>query len=171
LPDEWTAPEDAPAIDGSSVELTLAQWTALETAGAVFLPIAGQMTATYDSNAWTTTTTITEVGTYWTATPSNDKSDLNAIVLTIGDDGATVDADLYRRTYTAVRLVKEVPAFIRGDANNDGKVDAADIVYIIAFIKNGTKLPGFDDNGADADGSGKVDENDLIAIKNIVMNP
>ena len=57
------------------------------------------------------------------------------------------------------------------DVNHDGKVDAADIVYIIAFIKNGTKLPGFDDNGADADGSGKVDENDLIPIKNIIMTP
>lgn len=171
LPDEWTAPKDAPAIDGSAVEFTLAQWTVLETAGAVFLPIAGQMTATYDNSSWNTTTTFTEAGTYWTSTPSGDKSDLNAVVLTIGDEGATVNADLYRRTYTAVRLVKEVPAFIRGDANNDGKVDAADIVYIIAFLKDGTKLPGFDDKGADADDSGEVNENDLIVIKNIVMNP
>ena len=171
LPDEWTAPTGAPAIDGSAVALTLEQWTALETAGAVFLPAAGQMISTYDSGSWTTTTNLTEASTYWTSTPSGDKSDLNAIVLTIGDEGATIDADLYRRVYTAVRLVKEVPAIIKGDANNDGKVDIADIVYVVAFIKDGTRLPGFNEKAADADGSGEVDENDITAIENIIMTP
>jgi hypothetical protein len=171
LPDEWTAPTGAPAIDGSAVALTLEQWTALETAGAVFLPAAGQMISTYDSGSWTTTTNLTEASTYWTSTPSGDKSDLNAIVLTIGDEGATIDADLYRRVYTAVRLVKEVPAIIKGDANNDGKVDIADIVYVVAFIKDGTKLTGFNEKAADADGSGEVDENDITAIENIIMTP
>ena len=103
LPDEWTAPAGAPAIDGSAVALTLAQWTALETAGAVFLPAAGQMTATYDN---TTTTTLTEAGTYWTSTASDDDSGLKAFVLSFTDTDITLDADLNRRTYTAVRLVK-----------------------------------------------------------------
>ena len=129
------------------------------------------MTATYDNSSWNTTTTFTEAGTYWTSTPSGDKSDLNAIVLTIGDEGATIDADLYRRVYTAVRLVKEVPAIIKGDANNDGKVDIADIVYVVAFIKDGTRLPGFNEKAANADSNDKVDENDITAIENIIMTP
>ena len=171
LPDEWTAPDGAPAIDGSAVELTLAQWEALEKAGAVFLPAAGQMTATYDSNSWNTNTTLTEAGTYWTSTPSGDKSDLNAIVLTIGDESATVEGDLYRRVYTAVRLVKALPEPVKGDANNDGVVNAVDIVYVVAFLKDGTKLPGFSEKAANADGNDKVDENDIQAIKEIIMTP
>ena len=59
--------------------------------------------------------------------------------------------------------------YLKGDANYDGKVDAVDIVYAVAFIKDGTKLPGFNEKAADADDNGKVDENDIIAIKNIIM--
>jgi hypothetical protein len=134
LPDEWTAPTGAPAIDGSPVALTLAQWTALETAGAVFLPAAGQMTATYNSSSWTTTSTFTKAGTYWTATPSGDKSDMMAMTLSFDDTNATTDTDLNRRTYTAVRLVKAVTTAVditlyeEGSdnsqiiADNDGKL-------------------------------------------------
>ena len=169
LPDEWTAPDGAPAIAGTVVELTLAQWTALETAGAVFLPVAGQMTAVYDSDSRTTTTTITEVGSYWTATPSGDKSDLNAITLVIDNEGATVETDLYRRIYTAVRLVKAVAAFIKGDANGDGVVNVADIVCVVAY-RNGTTLPGFNLAAADIDGDGEVGDSDITAIKNIILS-
>ncbi len=59
--------------------------------------------------------------------------------------------------------------YLKGDANYDGKVDAVDIVYAVAFIKDGTKLSGFNEKAADADDNGKVDENDIIAIKNIIM--
>ena len=67
--------------------------------------------------------------------------------------------------------MKEVPAIIKGDANNDGKVDIADIVYVVAFIKDGTKLTGFNEKAADADDSGKVDENDINQIKMTIMTP
>ena len=65
--------------------------------------------------------------------------------------------------------MKEVPAPIKGDANNDGKVDAADIVYVVAFLKDGTKLPGFNEKAANADNNDKVDENDIKAIENIIL--
>lgn len=106
LPDDWTAPAGVPAIDGNPVALTLEQWTALETAGAVFLPAAGQLTSTYDSDSWKTTTTLTPAGTYWTATPSADASGLKAMILSFDDENVTVANDLNRRVMTAVRLVK-----------------------------------------------------------------
>ena len=102
IPDEWDA------IDGImlSEEMTAEQWAVIEQTGLVFLPAAGQMTSTYVD--YVTTTTVTEAATYWTSTPSGDKSDMNAIVLSINDAGTTVETDLMRRVMTAVRLVKDV---------------------------------------------------------------
>ena len=102
IPDEWDA------IDGImlSEEMTAEQWAVIEQTGLVFLPAAGQMTSTYVD--YVTTTTVTEAATYWTSTPSGDKSDMNAIVLSIDDAGTTVETDLMRRVMTAVRLVKDV---------------------------------------------------------------
>ena len=58
-----------------------------------------------------------------------------------------------RRLGCAVRLVKVVSDddYIVGDANNDGKVDAADIVFVVSYI-NGKSLPGFNEKAANADG-------------------
>ena len=102
IPDEWDA------IDGImlSEEMTAEQWAVIEQTGLVFLPAAGQMTSTYVD--YVATTTVTEAATYWTSTPSGDKSDMNAIVLSIDDAGTTVETDLMRRVMTAVRLVKDV---------------------------------------------------------------
>lgn len=165
LPDEWNAP-DGVII---SEEMTAEQWATIEKTGAVFLPAAGTLTVNMEGQTVATVNDVNVVGSYWSSTPS--KTDINAFAMTFTDPDVTPAVDTYRRIGSAVRLVKVAAAFIRGDANNDGKVDAADIVYVVAFIKNGTKLPGFDDKGADADDSGEVDGNDLIAIKNIVMNP
>ena len=100
LPDEWTAPDGILINNDMTAEL----WADIEKTGAVFLPAAGQLTTSYvDYNA---TTTVTDAATYWTSTPSGDKSDMNAIVLTISESDVTLDADLFRRVATAVRLVK-----------------------------------------------------------------
>lgn len=61
--------------------------------------------------------------------------------------------------------------YLKGDANNDGKVDVEDIVYVVAFLKNGTILPDFNEMAADADGSGEVGKSDIEAIKEIIINP
>lgn len=55
-----------------------------------------------------------------------------------------------------------------GDANNDGKVNAADIVYVVSFLK-GKVLPGFNEKAADADLSGNISEVDISEIKNIIL--
>lgn len=59
--------------------------------------------------------------------------------------------------------------YLKGDANNDGKVDVEDIVYVVAFLKDRTRLPGFNEKAADADGSGEVGESDIETIKEIIM--
>ena len=101
LPDAWTAPTGLMLTE----EMTAEQWAAIEQTGVVFLPAAGQLTTTYvDYNS---TTTVTEAGTYWTGTPSGDKSDMKAFVLSFTDTAVTLDADLVRRVATAVRLVKD----------------------------------------------------------------
>ena len=106
LPDAWKAPEGAPALSGDAVTITADDWALLETGGAVFLPAAGQLTSTYVN--YQTTTTVTEAGTYWTSTPSDDESGWKAIALTIGDTDVSLDTELNRRVATAVRLVKAV---------------------------------------------------------------
>lgn len=174
LPDDWTAPAGVPAIDGNPVALTLEQWTALETAGAVFLPAAGQLTSTYDSDSWKTTTTLTPAGTYWTATPSADASGLKAMILSFDDENVTVANDLNRRVMTAVRLVKALPAYIIGDANGDGKVTITDAVAIVNYIL-GNPSPGFVIEAAningdfDEKGNPNITISDAVGVVNIIL--
>ncbi len=148
LPDEWTAP-DGILINN---EMTAELWAAIEQTGAVFLPAAGQMTTSYvDYNA---TTTVTDAATYWTSTPSGDKSDMNAIVLTISESDVTLDADLFRRVATAVRLVKapgsatdikSVTTVVQRSADNnwytlDGRRLAVKPTQRGIYINNGRKV-------------------------------
>ena len=159
LPDEWTAP-DGVLI---SEEMTAETWSTVENTGVVFLPVAGQMTATYDNSSWTTTTNFTEVGTYWTSTPAGDKPDQKADILTITAKGATLDADLLRRTYTAVRLVKVAATVGTGDVDGDSDVDEADLKAVIDYIIGKTQTKPAN---ADMDGSGDVDIVDLTLMIN-----
>lgn len=48
-----------------------------------------------------------------------------------------------------------------GDANCDGEVTAADVPFLLTLIETGDPAPC---GGADADGNGTVDENDLSAM-------
>ena len=73
---------------------------------------------------------------------------------------------------TAAADLLPADAAVLGDANNDDRVNVADIVYVVAFIKYGTMLPSYNEKGADADESGTVDDADVEAIKDIIMtNP
>ena len=98
LPDNWA--DDTPA--GTFVA---EEWAILERAGAVFLPAAGQASTAYED--YKATTTLTEGGYYWIGTPSGDKSDMKAFVLSFTDSDVSIDTDLNRRTAVAVRLVKD----------------------------------------------------------------
>lgn len=154
LPDEWKAP-DGVLIDK---EMTAEKWATVEKSGVVFLPVAGKMTTSYEDYI---TTTFTEVGTYWTSTPAGDKPDLKADILTITSEGATLDADLLRRTYTAVRLVKVAAAATPGDVDGDGDIDKADIMAVTDYIIGKTQTKPAN---ADMDGSGDVDIVDLTLM-------
>ena len=165
LPDEWDAP------DGVMVgeEMTAKQWATIEKTGAVFLPAAGNLTvSSKDYKTIASVNQFGEMGSYWSSTPS--ETDINAFAMTFTGSEVIPAVDIYRRIGSAVRLVKEIPALLKGDANNDGKVDVVDIVYVVAFLKDGTKLPGFNDKAADADGNGKIDENDVFTIEKIILS-
>jgi hypothetical protein len=56
---------------------------------------------------------------------------------------------------------------LQGDANNDQKVNVADIVVIQIFIDDNTK-PIHGAN-ADADGNGVIDEEDVEDVSNIIL--
>lgn len=83
----------------------------------------------------------------------------------------TVYYEVTLANYTTVKGYERITIIILGDANGDGVVNVEDIVYVVAFIKDGTKLPGFNEKAADADGSGEVDENDITSINDIIMTP
>lgn len=165
LPDEWNAPDGVIISEDISAE----QWATIEKTGAVFLPAAGTLTVNMEGQTVATVNDVNVLGSYWSCTQS--ATDINAFAMSFADPDVTPAVDIYRRVGSAVRLVKEVPATIKGDANNDGVVNVADIVYVVEYLKNGTKLPGFNDKAADADGSGKVDKDDIPAIRDIIMTP
>ena len=165
LPDEWNAPDGVIV----SEEMTAEQWATIEKTGAVFLPAAGTLTVNMEGSTVATVNDVNVVGSYWSSTPS--ETDVNAFSMTFTESEVKPAVDTYRRIGSAVRLVKALPEPVKGDANNDGVVNAVDIVYVVAFLKDGTKLPGFSEKAANADGNDKVDENDIQAIKEIIMTP
>ena len=165
LPDEWNAPDGVIV----SEEMTAEQWATIEKTGAVFLPAAGTLTVNMDSKTVASVNDVNVVGSYWSSTPS--ETDVNAFSMTFTESEVEPAVDIYRRIGSAVRLVKALPEPVKGDANNDGVVNAVDIVYVVAFCKDGTKLPNFSEKAADADGNGTVDANDIQVIKEIIMTP
>jgi hypothetical protein len=55
-----------------------------------------------------------------------------------------------------------------GDANDDGKVNAADIVEVVN-AKAGNPSASFNMTNADTDGNGSLTEADITAIANIIV--
>ena len=99
LPDEWTAPSGITVADGGTY--TDEQWTALEKAGAVFLPAAGKM------NDGLSLDGVGTVGYYWSSTPSDEKkagSENEAYAMVFSTGAPTVGINS-RRIGGAVRLV------------------------------------------------------------------
>ena len=76
-------------------------------------------------------------------------------------------AEKYRQADIWNRFEHIVEMLI-GDANGDGKVDAADIVAIVNHLKGNTPV-GFVESLADADQNGQVTEADLDAVARIIM--
>ena len=58
---------------------------------------------------------------------------------------------------------------LAGDANNDGKVDANDIVAVVGYLAGGEDA-GFNRKAADVNGDNQITIADIIAIVNIVIS-
>ena len=163
LPDDWTG--GAPAAT-----YTAEAWATMETAGAVFLPTAGQMTAVYNPDTYGATTTYTPSAIYWTSSPV-DAATENALDfgsgLTFNETEATI-ANVSRRTYFAVRLVKALPEPVKGDANGDGIVNAVDIVEMVN-AKNGNASVNFKLKNVDFDGNGEITDAEINAVADIIL--
>ena len=68
------------------------------------------------------------------------------------------------------RLSKKVTSgFLKGDANGDGKVDAADVVEIVNSILDNPST-GFNQDAADVDGDGEITISDAVGVVNIILN-
>lgn len=166
LPDKWDAPDGLLVKD----EMTADEWAAIEQTGAVFLPTAGQMTAVYNPDTYGATTTYTPNTVYWTSTPA-DAATENALDfgcgLTFNETEATI-ANVSRRTYFAVRLVKALPEPVKGDANGDGIVNAVDIVEMVN-AKNGNASVNFKLKNVDFDGNGEITDAEINAVADIIL--
>ena len=102
LPDNWTIPTGLSfqprANNWTSNTYTLAQWSQMETAGAVFLPVAGIRDGAEVMEAST--------GFYWTATPFIDN--LPRSVVIVENNVNCGGNSCYRNTGPSVRLVRDV---------------------------------------------------------------
>ncbi|MBO4719491.1 MAG: dockerin type I repeat-containing protein [Prevotella sp.] len=85
--------------------------------------------------------------------------------------------DLYYGTWETaqmpaynVRMVVEYEDLIPkpGDVNCDGRVNIADVVAIVNYIKGETP-PVFNEEKADVSGNGRVTVDDLMIIVNVIM--
>ena len=57
----------------------------------------------------------------------------------------------------------------RGDVNDDGSVNTADVVAVYSFIEKG-EASGFDREAADVNNDGNVNTADVVAIYSIIIN-
>ena len=162
LPDEWNAP-DGVII---SEEMTAEQWATIEKTGAVFLPAAGTLTVNMEGSTVATVNDVNVVGSYWSSTPS--ETDVNAFSMTFTESEVEPAVDIYRRIGSAVRLVKALPEPVKGDANNDGVVNVADVVEMINARYNKPSAH-FVMKNADFDGDGSITDADIDAVVKIIM--
>ena len=72
-------------------------------------------------------------------------------------------------TDTITVNVTEVPTVLRGDANNDGIIDVADITTIAAYILGNTP-DIFNADNADANSDGNIDVADITSTAGIILN-
>ena len=166
LPDEWNAPDGVML----SEEMTIAQWTAIEETGAVFLPVTGHLWTWKDEqgNDQASVNGLDVIGNYWTSTPSAEESGDFACALNFNTE-VVPGAEIERNLGCAVRLVKEVELYEIGDANGDGKIDAEDIVEITNFIEGtpSEKFKGL--KFADVNKDGVVNIADIVMLTNMLF--
>ena len=133
-------------------------------------------------------TATTEVGgkTWYTQTYTiNEDYDAVSFVFSTGSgspqtvDVSNVTSDKFFEISTTKNsegkyLVNDVTStyqtdILPGDANNDGKVDANDIVVVVNYM-TGREEANFNKKAADINGDDKITIADIIAIVNIVIS-
>ena len=96
------------------------------------------------------------------ASPDQDLGFRNNEVTTLNGFRNFADTASYLDTF------RVIPA-IKGDANGDGKMDAADIVTLISD-PTGSGFDIIQKDNADVDDNGSVEANDLTALINKILN-
>lgn len=82
---------------------------------------------------------------------------------------AFVSTDAGETFYGEEKSVKiEGSAEIKGDVNNDGKVNTADVVAVYSFIEKG-EASGFTREACNVNGDGNVNTADVVAIYSIII--
>ena len=61
----------------------------------------------------------------------------------------------------------DIDGYVKGDANGDGVVNAADVVAIVNYLLNKAES-GFNEKAADVNGDGLINVADLVQLANIV---
>ena len=108
------------------------------------------------------------VGDGWSTGQVTNGTDMfSGCTSLVGGNGTTYDAD--HTDYTYARLDKPgQPGYFtskKGDTNNDGKVDIADVVTILNAMASDSKDPIFDVNE-----DTKVDIADVVSVLNLMAN-
>jgi hypothetical protein len=67
--------------------------------------------------------------------------------------------------YGMTRYPEEVSTRKKGDLNNNGKIDASDLLQVKSHIKKVQLLEGDDFKAADVDGNGTINASDLLKMK------
>ena len=107
LPDYWVLPQGvsfSPArTDTYSNKYTLSDWAKMQSAGAVFLPMAG-----YRYGVRTEERGLNSNGGYWTSTTWENDEEWHSYEFTFYFDGIDSRYESWRPTGNSVRLVQEV---------------------------------------------------------------
>ena len=93
---------------------------------------------------------------------------LASTAMAVPDDNSTVDVVESEWEGEVILTIPIESPGIPGDANNDGTVNAADIVEVVNYIM-GNPSEKFYEAFADANGDGVVNAADIVAIVNIIM--
>jgi Ca2+-binding EF-hand superfamily protein len=67
--------------------------------------------------------------------------------------------------YGMTRYPEEVSTRKKGDLNDNGKIDASDLLQVKSHIKKVQLLEGDDFKAADVDGNGTINASDLLKMK------
>ena len=116
------------------------------------------------------------VGSGWsTAAVTNSVNMFNNCTSLVGGKGTIYDANHIDKTYAHIDGGPSNPGYftdknagLRGDVNNDQKVDINDVTALINYVLTGNAT-GVNMTNADCDLQGNVDINDVTALINFVL--